>query len=461
MKDFLTSTVGSISDFLGTFFFYDILGLPFIVWWLGLGAIFFTVRLGFINISMFSHAIAVVSGKYKEKDAEGEVTPFAALSSAVSATVGLGNIAGVAIAITIGGPGAVIWMVLGGIFGMTSKYAEVLLGHKYRKKDPVTGKISGGAFYYLSEGLAEKGMAKFGKIVAVIFAIFCIAGAFGAANMFQANQSIAALQSAFNLGENADYILAGIMALLAGFVILGSIQRIAKVAKAIVPVMAVSYFICCFVILFSNFSGLGNAISLMFSEAFNFSAATGGAIGAIIAGIRRSAFSNEAGLGSAPIAHAASKTNIPAREGCVALLEPFIDTVIICFLTGLVIVTTGVYETGGKDGILLTAAAFETVHGSFDILLSLIVVMFAFSTLLTWGYYGERAMAWLAGERSVIYYQVAYVALIFVGGVANASEIITLSEILILGMAIPNLIGLYILSNDIAKDTRAYRKSLK
>jgi len=458
-----------IVKFLDSILFYPIFGIPFLVLWLIIGGVFFTVRLGFVNIRMFGHAVEVVRGKYSKKDDPGEVSHFAALSAAVSATVGLGNIAGVAIAISLGGPGAVVWMAIAGFFGMSTKFAEVTLGQKYRTFDK-NGKVSGGAFHYLRKGLTKKKLPTLGKVLAIVFAVFCIGGSLGGGNMFQANQSVKVLTYTYSNLKEIDLVIAMVLAVSVGVVLLGGIKRIAKVAEAIVPFMAFLYISSAIVVLVVNSEHLAEAFIIMFKSAFSGDAAFGGILGAIVNGFKRASFSNEAGIGSAPIAHAAARTKEPVREGCVALLEPFIDTVVICFLTGLVITVTGVYlndvgvngeELSKIKGVVLTVMAFETVAGWFSIVLSVAVVLFAYSTMITWSYYGERAWQYLFGAKSVRIFHIIFIFAIFFGGIIDLGVVIDFTDLLFLGMAIPNLFGLYILSGEIRKDTDKYIKKLK
>lgn len=453
--------LGGIVGALGSVLFYPIFDLPFLVLWLIIAGVFFTLRLGFVNIRMFGHAIQVVRGKYSHKDDVGEVTHFQALAAAVSATVGLGNIAGVAVAVTLGGPGAVLWMVIAGFLGMSTKFAEVTLGQKYRKFNK-KGRISGGAFYYLRDGLAEKGRPQLGKVLAILFAIFCVFGSLGGGNMFQANQSVAIFTETFSSLREVDWLIAIALAVSVGIVLIGGIRRIAKVAQAVVPLMAFIYLSAGLVVLVVNAAHIPEAFIIMFKSAFSGDAITGGIIGAIIAGFKRAAFSNEAGIGSAPIAHAAAKSNTPVREGCVALLEPFIDTVVICFMTGLVITVTGVYQQEGvSDGVLLTSAAFRTVIDWFPMVLTLAVVLFAYSTMITWSYYGERAWEYLFGYKSVGVYHVIFITATFFGGIINLGIVIDFSDLLLLSMSIPNLIGVYLLSGDVKRELDAYIHKLK
>lgn len=459
-KSGLEVIVGAMSAVL----FYKIAEFPLLVLWLVAGGLFFTFKLGFVNIRLFRHAIDVVRGKYSSPSDPGEVTHLQALVAAVSATVGLGNIAGVAIAVSLGGPGAVIWMVIAGFFGMSAKFAEVTMGQKYRHIDK-NGKVSGGAFRYLKDGLAEMNMPKLGRALAVIFAIFCIGGSIGGGNMFQANQTVAIMTSSFGVFNDLDWAIALVMSVSVGFVLIGGIKRIAVVAEAVVPLMAFIYLSASIVVLIVNADKVPAAIVFMFKDAFSGVAVGGGVIGAIINGFKRAAFSNEAGLGSAPIAHSAAKTNEPVREGCVALLEPFLDTIVICFMTGIVITVTGVYADspdGSIPGILLTKNAFATVIDWFPMVLSVAVALFAYSTMITWSYYGERSCEYLFGKKSVRIYHVVFCVAVFLGGVINdITLIVDFSDLLLLSMAIPNLIGLYLLSGNVKLELDKYTKKLK
>ncbi|MCP5362038.1 MAG: alanine:cation symporter family protein [Hyphomicrobiales bacterium] len=455
------SFFSAVVEWLAGILFYPIMGFPFLVLWLLIGGVFFTLWLGFINIRLFRHAVAVVQGKFSSETDPGQISHFQALAAAVSATVGLGNIAGVAVAVGMGGPGAVIWMVIGGFFGMSTKFAEVTLGQKYRKIDE-NGKVSGGAFHYLREGLSEIGFPRLGKVLGVVFAIFCIGGSLGGGNMFQANQAVASLKGTFPALTDIDRLIAFAIAVSVGIVLLGGIRRIANVAQTIVPLMAVLYLGGGVIILAVNASMIPEAVSFMFRDAFTGEAVGGGLVGALVAGIRRAAFSNEAGLGSAPIAHAAARTAEPVREGCVALLEPFIDTVVICFMTGLIITVTGAYKDPELEGgVMMTSAAFATVSDWFPIVLSIAIVLFAYSTMITWSYYGERAWAYLFSRRTVGIYHIIFITATFFGGIINFGIVLDFSDLLILGMAIPNLVGLYMLSGMIQHELKAYMEKLK
>ncbi|MFT5171455.1 MAG: AGCS family alanine or glycine:cation symporter, partial [Candidatus Marinamargulisbacteria bacterium] len=346
-------------------------GFPPLVLWLFAGGIFFTLKLRFVNLRLFWHGIVCVTGKYNKPDDPGSVTHFQALSTAISATVGLGNIGGVAIAVVLGGPGAVIWMVIAAFFGMSTKFAEVTLGQLYRHISH-DGEAYGGAFYYLKEGLSELGRPKFGKFLACTFAVCCIGGAIGGGILFQSNQAVLLISDSFSSLQSHKVLISAVFAIIGGLVLVGGIKRIAIFAETVVPLMAIIYVTACLVVLYVNRDQIVPAIGIMFSSAFSGSAVGGGVVGAILQGVRRSAFSNEAGLGSAPIAHATAKTSEPVREGCVALLEPFIDTIVICFLTGIMVTVTGAYldVDGSVGGVLVTAKAFATVIDWFPMVLS-------------------------------------------------------------------------------------------
>jgi AGCS family alanine or glycine:cation symporter len=454
---------GAFSKFVEVIFsvlFFSVGGFPLIVLWLIGGAIFFTLRMGFINIRAFRHAIDVVRGKYDDPNEEGEVSHFQALSAALSATVGLGNIAGVAIAISIGGPGAALWMTLGGFFGMSSKFVECTLGQKYRVVKP-DGSVSGGPMHYLSKGLEDLGHKKIGQVLAVLFSLLCICGTFGGASMFQSNQSFGAVSSVIPALPGWLYGL--VLVTLVALVIIGGIQRIGMVAGTIVPLMCALYVLASLWILLVNVANIPAAIGTIVTQAFSPQAVGGGFIGVMIQGLRRSSFSNEAGIGSAAIAHSAARTEEPVREGIVALLEPFIDTIVICNMTALVIVITGVYnnpEFADLGGAEMTSAAYGTVLAWFPAVLAIAVFFFAFSTMISWGYYGERSWEYLFGERSLLVYKCLFLLAIFIGSVANPTAVIDFSDGMLLAMAFPNLLGAYFLSNEVALDLKSYMTRL-
>ncbi len=441
---------------------------PLVVAWLALAAIIFTIYYRFINLRGFTHAIRLVKGEYTRPDEVGEVSHFQALATAVSGTVGLGNIAGVAVAITIGGPGATFWMILAGLLSMTTKFAECTLGVKYRRENP-DGTVSGGPMFYLSRGLAEQGMVGLGKVLAAAFAVFCIFGSLGGGNAFQANQAFAQMRAVTGgddgfLGGSAAGVVFGIvLAIFVGVVIIGGIKRIAKVTDKLVPFMAVFYVVACLIVLGGNLGSIPEAFRLIFEGAFAPEGVAGGIVGVLITGVQRAAFSNEAGLGSAAIAHSAVQTNRPVTEGYVALLEPFIDTVVICTMTALTIVVTGAYTSGGTEGVQLTSDAFETVLPWFPNVLAVAVVMFAFSTQLAWSYYGAKATAYLTNESRIAdtIYKAVFLLFIVIGAASSLDIIIGFSDAMIFAMSIPNLIGVYLLMRVVKRELTEYEDDLR
>ncbi|WP_026072598.1 alanine/glycine:cation symporter family protein [Nodosilinea nodulosa] len=447
-----------IVDLMSALLFFKIggeNGFPFIVLWLFVAAIFFTFRMKFINLRGFRHAIEVVQGKFDDPHDDGEVSHFQALATALSGTVGLGNIAGVAIAIQLGGPGAMFWLTMAGFCGMVTKFVECSLSVKYRRVLD-DGTILGGPMYYLTRGLSPRGMRPFGQGLAVLFCILCLGGSLGGANMFQSNQAYAAIAGL--IPGLPAWLFGLVLAALAGFVIIGGISRIGAVAEKLVPAMAVIYVVACLFVIVVNIGQVPAAIATIFREAFAPTAAVGGIVGVMVQGIRRSSFSNEAGVGSAAIAHSAARTDEHIREGLVSLLEPFIDTVVICNMTAITIVLTGVYQDTGSElsGVAMTASAFASVIGWFPIVLSIAVCLFAFSTIISWSYYGIQAWTYLFGERSSIIFKLLYVICTFLGCLTSLGLIIDFSDLMLLGMAFPNLIGCYILSNEIAGDLKEY-----
>jgi AGCS family alanine or glycine:cation symporter len=437
----------------------DAIQLPIVVVWLVLGALFFTFRFQFINLRGFRHGIDCVRGRYSEPGDTGEISHFQALSAALSATVGLGNIAGVAFAVGIGGPGAVFWMIIGGLIGMSSKFAECTLGQRYRTID-AQGRVTGGPMVYLRKGLEELGHATLGRVLSVIFSVMCIGASFGGGNMFQANQSFAIVgQEVEILASGGGQVAYGlVLVVLVGLVIIGGIRRIGEVAAVLVPGMCLIYMICGVLILLTHASAVPSALGLIVSDAFSFEAGLGGFVGTLVQGFRRAAFSNEAGVGSASIAHSAARTEEPVREGLVALLEPFIDTIVVCTTTALVIIVTGAWnDPEAGSGIAMTAWAFATVFPWFPKVLMGIAVLFAFSTMISWSYYGERAWIFLFGEGSILGYQVLFLAFTF-GGVIfqNADVVLNFGDLMILGMAFPNIAGVVLLAGVVKADLDRY-----
>lgn len=461
---------GALNGFLAQFIFFDVFPgepkMPLIVAWLIVAAVYLTLRFSFVNLRMMRHAYHVIRGKYRTADDQGEVSSFQALTTALSATVGLGNIAGVAIAISIGGPGATFWMIVAGFLGMTTKFTEATLAQMYREVRP-DGKIMGGAMEYLSKGLREKGWAKTGKTLAIIFAIFTILGSFGAGNAFQVSQSLGAVQSQIPFFAHYPIAYGILMGIAAGLVIIGGLKRIAHVAEAVVPTMIILYLSACLWIIGSNAELVPAMLGKIVTEAFSPIAVAGGMVGVLVQGFKRAVFSSEAGLGSAAIAHSTASVKYPIRQGLVALYEPFIDTVVICTMTALVIVITGVYSApefeslrATSQGAALTAAAFATVSSWFPIILAVSVVLFAYSTMISWSYYGERCWVYVFGERYSLLYKLMFVGFSVIASIASAANLVDFTDLLVLAMAFPNLIGLYVLSGNVRAALTQYQIKL-
>ena len=436
--------------------------VPFIVIWLILGAIFFTIRFRFINFRGIKHSIDLVRGKYDDPDAVGEVTHFQALATAVSGTVGLGNIAGVAVAVATGGPGATFWLILAGLLGMSSKFVECTLGLKYRILE-ADGTISGGPMQYLKKGFEERGFKNVGKFLSVIYAFIIMLAAFAAGSMFQANQAASQLSNVFGVDGSAKTFIGIGIAVLVGIVIVGGLKGIAKVTDKVVPSMASLYIIMCLIVIGANITDIGTAFGLIIDGAFNPDAVYGGFLGVLVLGFQRAAFSNEAGLGTASIAHSAAKTKHPVSEGFVALLEPFIDTVVVCTLTALVLIFTGTFEGETATGSALTAVAFAKVIPGASIFLTIAIFLFAFSTTLTWSYYGVQAAQSLFGETKLVtnIFKVIYLLTIVLGASIGLGAVIDFADMMILTLAIPNLIGAYLMSGSVAKDLKEYMAKIK
>ena len=431
--------------------------LPLIVIWLVMGGLVCTLAFRFINLRGFSHALRVVRGEYSKSSMPGETTPFQALATAVSGTVGLGNIAGVAIAISVGGPGATLWMVLAGFLGMSAKFAEVTLAVKYRSVR-ADGTVSGGPMFYIPIALNRLGLPRVGKFLA---AFFCIAAIGGSLTLFQVNQSFA--QFRVVTGFDQGFLFSLTVAVWVGIILFGGMRRIAQWTDKLVPFMCVLYIFACVTVIVVHAGELPHALATIFRTAFAPESVTGGVIGALVQGFRRAAFSCEAGLGSAPMAHATVRTNEPMSQGFAALLEPFLDTVVICLLTALVIVVTGVYQSGGEpQGIALTSAAFATVVPWFPAVLSLAAILFALSTVLSWGYYGEQAWIWLFSARpaSRTTYRLMLCAILSTGGTFKLEQIVNLVDSLNFCMAIPNLIAVYLMLPELRADLLSYQHRL-
>jgi AGCS family alanine or glycine:cation symporter len=425
-------------------------------------AIYFTFYFGFINIKGFRHSIDLTLGRYAKPDDSGEVSQFQALTAALSGTLGLGNISLVAVAIAVGGPGATFWMIVAGFFGMSSKFIECTLGVKYRNIQS-DGEVSGGPMYYLSKGLSARKWPKLGRTLAILFAIMCVGGSLGGGNMIQANQAFAQVQA--TLGDRVPSLWFGIgIAIAIGLVIIGGIKSIAKVSDKLIPFAVVTYCLFAVLIIALHLDRLGEAFSLIIEGAFDPDAAKGGFIGVMMMGFRRAGFSNEAGIGSASIAHSASKTDRPVSEGFVSLLEPFIDTVVVCTMTALVLVFTGFAQNPGElTGSALTNAAFKSTFPWFDWILLGCILMFAFATMISWSYYGMKSWAYLFGEKKWIKlsFNLLFIFCTVLGAVSSLGAVVEFSDMMILGMAFPNIIGLFIMRKEVKQDLAMYWQDLK
>ena len=436
--------------------------IPFIVIWLILGSIFFTFRLGFVNIRGFKHSIDLARGKYDDPDAPGTITHFQAMATAVSATVGLGNIAGVAVAISLGGAGATFWMFMAGFFAMSLKFAECTLGVKYRIIE--NGRIFGGPMNYLRYGLEKRNLKGLGKFLAALFALLGVIASFGGGNMLQSNQAFKIVSEQLPFLEGYGFWFGVFFAVLVGVVIIGGINSIARVTGKVVPFMAIVYIVGCLVVIGTHIENIGGAFSAIFNGAFSADALKGGFIGVLIIGLQRAAFSSEAGVGSAAIAHSASKTNNPIADGFTSLVEPFIDTMVVCTMTALVLIFTGMHEVdGGLGGVELTSDAFGSVISWFPAVLAFAVFLFAFSTMVSWSYYGMRSWTYLFGrsKQSELIYKVMFLLFVVLGASASLGAVLSFSDMMILAMSFPNIIGLYIMSPEIQADMVAYWERLK
>jgi len=481
--------------------------IPVVVMLLVGGAGFFTLYFSFVNIRRFPLAIRVVRGKYdklehtdlvkgademvnvvegdirdtiRDESHHGEVSHFQALATAVSGTVGLGNIAGVAVAIAVGGPGATFWMIVCGLLGMSTKFVECTLGVTYRDID-ARGVVHGGPMYYLKRGFEARGWASAGKWLALLFAVLCVGASFGGGNAFQANQAAQQLSNLFGLhGGSSGFIIGVCLALFVGVIIVGGIKRIASVTEKMVPMMAMIYILASIIIIAYNYDFIDDALGMIFTEAFSPRATVGGMIGVLITGFRRAAFSNEAGAGSASIAHSAVKTRYPASEGIVALLEPFIDTVVICTLTALVIIIfnrDGEFIYGGDgagnvilastgrtvSGVDLTTLAYDEVIPHFSYVLTIAIVLFAVSTMISWSYYGLQAWKYLFGRGKVsdLVYKFIFLAFIVIGSSATLDAVIRFSDAMILAMVFPNMVGLLFLFPKVRQELGKYLDAIR
>lgn len=436
--------------------------IPFIVIWLILGSIFFTIRLKFINIWGFRHSLDLARGKYDDPNAPGTITHFQAMATAVSATVGLGNIAGVAVAISLGGAGATFWMFTAGFFAMSLKFAECTLGVKYRIID-ADGRIFGGPMNYLRYGLEKRNLKKLGKFLAALFAVLGIGASFGGGNMLQSNQAFKIVSEQLPFLQGQGFWFGIGFAVLVGIVIIGGIKSIAKVTEKVVPLMAILYVLGCLVVIVSNIENIGGAFMAIVDGAFSADALKGGFIGVLIIGLQRAAFSSEAGVGSAAIAHSASKTNHPIADGFTSLIEPFIDTMLVCTMTALVLIFTGMHHVQGLGGVELTSEAFGSVVSWFPKVLAVAVLLFAFSTMVSWSYYGMRSWTYLFGrsKKGELVYKIMYLCFVVLGASVSLGAVLSFADMMILAMSFPNIIGLYIMAPEINADMKVYWEKLK
>ncbi|MFC6285350.1 alanine/glycine:cation symporter family protein [Nocardioides sp. GCM10027113] len=465
---------GPISDWIVSVVFYSVningADVSLIVLWLIAGAIFFTVWLGLPQVNGLKHAVNLVRGRYSRPEDAGEVSHFQALATAVSGTVGLGNIAGVAVAISIGGPGATFWMIVAGFFGMAAKMAECTLGVKYRHEH-ADGSVSGGPMYYLRDGVSRvTGSQGLGRFLAAFFAICCIGGSLGGGNMFQANQATAQIVGVTG-GEDSpfaglNWVIGLAFAVIVAAVIIGGIKSIARVTEKVVPFMAAIYVLACLIIIFVSFDQVPGAFGDIVTGAFSPESIGGGFLGVLMVGFQRAAFSNEAGIGSASIAHSAVKTNEPATEGHVALLEPLIDTIIICTMTALAIVITGAWDDPDASelgGVGLTSRAFESVLPWFPNVLAVAVILFAFSTMISWSYYGMKATGYLFGDSATaeLVFKVIFCLFVIIGASLSLEPVIGFSDAMIFMMSIANVAGLYILARVVRNEIRGHKERVR
>ncbi len=458
-----------LASFIGSVVFVKIplfgAQLPIVVLWLVIGAVFFTVYMGFINLRGFGHAIKLVRGDYADPNSSGEVSHFQALATAVSGTVGIGNIGGVAVAVTVGGAGATFWLIVAGLLGMSTKFVECTLGVKYRLENE-DGSVSGGPMYYLDKGFNEIGKPGLGRFLGVFYAVGICIGALGIGNMFQSNQAYVQLNTVANGAlDGLGWLVGLILAAVVFAVIIGGIKSIARVTEKVVPFMAVFYCVFAIIVILMNFPALPQAISNIFTGAFTGEGVAGGALGALIIGFQRAVFSNEAGIGSASIAHSAVKTSEPVTEGYVSLLEPFIDTIVICTITALVIGTSQVADpnfAGDATGVAMTSAAFERQFSWFPTPLAIAALLFAFSTMISWSYYGLKGWTYLfgEGEGSQMVYKVIFCVFVALGCMVQLGPILDISDALVFLICVPNILGLYFLAPIVKREMKKYQAKL-
>ncbi len=462
----INNATAPIAALIGQIVFFKLpifgANLPVVVLWLVVGAVFFTFKMGFINLTGFKHAIELVRGDWSDPKGSGEVSHFQALATAVSGTVGIGNIGGVAVAVTVGGAGATFWLILAGFLGMSTKFVECTLGVKYRNENP-DGSVSGGPMYYLRKGFSDRGMEGFGKFMGTFYAIGIFIGALGIGNMFQSNQAYVQLNTVTGGAlDGLGWLVGLVLAIVVFMVIVGGIKSIARVTEKVVPFMAIFYCVFAIIVILMNISTIPQAIANIFSGAFTGEGVAGGALGAMIIGFQRAVFSNEAGIGSASIAHAAVRTNEPITEGYVSLLEPFIDTIVICTITALVIGTSQVADpnfAGEATGVAMTSAAFERQLSWFPIPLAFAAVLFAFSTMISWSYYGLKGWTYLFGEGMTgqTIYKVIFCAFVALGCMVQLGPILDISDALVFLICVPNILGLYFLSPIVKRELDSYR----
>jgi AGCS family alanine or glycine:cation symporter len=452
----INAFLAPIADWLGKVVFFSVpvagAQLPLIVVWLIMGGVVCTLAFKFVNLRGFRHSARVIRGDYSSHAHPGEATPFQALSTAVSGTVGLGSIGGVAVAVTVGGPGATLWMMVAGFLGMSLKFAEVTLSVKYRRVRP-DGTVTGGAMYYVPEALGRVGLPRLGKFLA---GFFCVAAIGGSVTIFQVSQAYAQVREV--TGFDQAFLFGLMVAIWIGIVLFGGVKRIVYWTDKLSPFMCLLYIVACFVVLAVNYENLLPAFATIVREAFAPSAVAGGAIGALIQGFRRASFANEAGIGSAPMAHATVRTNEPMSQGFAALMEPFLDTVIICLLSGLVIVVSGVNHTSGNVGIALTSDAFATVVPWFPAVLAVVAVLFALSTVLAWGYYGEQAWMWLFGEKkpSRVAFRLFLCSMLSIAATFPLDQVVNIVDACSFCMALPNILAIYLFMPELRADLASY-----
>ena len=462
-----------ITDTLASVVFYSVnvfgTDIPLVVAWLVAAAVYFTLSLNFLNVRGFFHAVRLVRGDYSRSDAPGEVTHFQALATAVSGTVGIGNIGGVAIAITAGGPGATFWMIMAGLLAMSTKFVECTLGTLYRRENP-DGSVSGGPMYYIEQGFVARGWSKVGKAIGSFYALGIVIGCFGIGNMFQSNQ---AYQQFVNVTGGSESFFADkgwlfglLLGAVVGLVIIGGIKSIARVTSKVVPFMALLYGVGALIMIGMNYQAIPYAFGAIWAGAFSPEGMSGGVIGVMIIGFQRAVFSNEAGIGSASIAHSAVQTREPITEGYVSLLEPFIDTVVICTLTALVIITTFYYDPNfhdGLDGVGMTSAAFERNISWSPYLVAIAGILFAFSTMVAWAYYGLKGWTYLVGENSwaATGFKVVFCLMVAVGSSIQLGAVLDFSDAMVFLICVPNIIGLYLLSPVVRRELSLYNQKVK